>query len=117
MSDGDGGGWSAAPVPADDIPASTIFSTPPSRYTHNLLIVDTHFKSPPICGVGIPGPDLGEYESELRGLSGVRPDVLAELPPECRAAFEEAKGKELAWKSSWRTEAEDAARGKLRIGF
>lgn len=67
--------------------------------------------------MGVPGPDGDADDLSTNGLSTIPQDVLDELPEECRAAFEEAKSAELAWKSKWHDEQTDGARGKLRIGF
>jgi len=94
-----------------------MFSPLPPIITRNFLVVDTHFSSPPISGVGLPGPDGPVLDVGPIGLPDASEDILTELPPECRTAFEEAKSKEEMWKNSWGTEVEDGARGKLRIGF
>jgi chromatin structure-remodeling complex protein RSC7 len=51
------------------------------------------------------------------GISGISEEILAELPPECRKAFDEAKEKELEWKNRWGTEKQDGMRGELKIAF
>ena len=51
------------------------------------------------------------------GLSDVPEDVYAELPPECRKAFERAKRDELLWKNKWSSEQRDGMRRELQIGY
>ena len=94
-----------------------IFTALPSIITRNFLVVDTKFESPPISGLGIPGPDGDAIDVGPNGLPDVSDDILAELPIECRQALEDAKTKERQWKQHWGSEVEDGARGALRIGF
>lgn len=94
-----------------------IFSPLPSIITRNFLVVDTTFESPPISGLGIPGPDGDAVDVGPNGLPDASDDILAELPLECRQAFEAAKDQERQWKTKWKSEVEDGARGTLRIGF
>ena len=102
---------------SDQAAARTIFPPLPPAYTRNLLIVDTHFISPGTSDVGIPGPDSDEYDVGTHSLADVGEDVIAELPVECRQAFENAEERERSWKHQWQAETQDGARGKLRIGF
>jgi chromatin structure-remodeling complex protein RSC7 len=97
--------------------SNSIFSPLPSIITRNFLVVDTKFESPPISGLGIPGPDGDAVDVGPNGLPDVSDDILAELPLECRQALEDAKEKEKQWKRHWGSEVEDGARGALRIGF
>jgi chromatin structure-remodeling complex protein RSC7 len=101
----------------DEVSAPTIF-TPVSRViSRNFLVVDTKYQSPPIAGLGIPGPDGDVLDVGQNGLPDVTDEILAELPPECRKAFEDAKMKEAQWRQNWGNEIQDGARGKLKIGF
>lgn len=81
-----------------------------SVYTKNFMIVDTIFEDPPYSHLGIPGAGNAGRDLGFNGLSGVSEDVLAELPAECRAAFDQAIAQERAWKSKWSTESVDAMR-------
>jgi chromatin structure-remodeling complex protein RSC7 len=94
-----------------------IFPAIPSIISRNFLVMDTRFESPPISGLGIPGPDGDVIDVGPNGLPDVSDEILAELPPECRQGLEEAKEKERQWKEHWGSETEDGARGTLRIGF
>ncbi|KAI9786599.1 MAG: hypothetical protein M1839_006149 [Geoglossum umbratile] len=95
----------------------SIFPVPAPVYTRNFMIADTYFASPSLSGLGVPGPDGDEWDVGLNGLSSVTDDVVALLPPECLSPFLEARKEERKWKESWSAEAEDGARGKLRVGF
>jgi chromatin structure-remodeling complex protein RSC7 len=95
----------------------SIFGPVEPVVSRNFLVVDSYLQSPPISGLGIPGPD-GDFEDVgTNGLADVSPDILNELPAECRRAFEDAKAKEAEWKGFWRTETIDGARPQLKIGF
>lgn len=94
-----------------------VFEPVPSVVARNFLIVDTYFESAPITGAGVPGPDGDFHDVGVNGLPNVNDEILAELPPECRKALEEAKEKEQEWKSSWHGETIDGCRKELKIGF
>ncbi|KAI5255742.1 hypothetical protein E4T42_01803 [Aureobasidium subglaciale] len=94
-----------------------VFQPLPDRISRNYLVTDTYFESAPRANLGVPGPDGDADDLSTNGLSTIPQDVLDELPEECRAAFNEAKNAEIAWKSKWHNEHTDGARGKLRIGF
>ncbi|KAF2432741.1 hypothetical protein EJ08DRAFT_686681, partial [Tothia fuscella] len=98
-------------------PTSKVFSPLPPVIYRNYLVVDTKFESPPISGLGLPGPDGDAIDVGPNGLPQVTDDILAELPPDCRKALLEAKAKESQWKQKWGTEVESGARGNLKIGF
>lgn len=88
----------------------TIFSPVKPIYSHNYLIIDTKFESPHCRTYGTPGPDGECHDIGSNGLSGISEDILMELPPECRAAFDEAVTKERQWKNKWGTENADGMR-------
>ncbi|KAI9836475.1 MAG: hypothetical protein M1837_003381 [Sclerophora amabilis] len=98
-------------------PTETILTDIAPIYPRNFLITDTHFIAPPISGLGVPGPDGDEFDLGHGGLDDIASDVIAELPPDCLKAFRAAREQERLWKTSWRAEGDDGARGKLRIGF
>ena len=93
------------------------FAPVPYSVARNFLVTDTVFKSAPLTALGVPGPDGSYHDVGVNGLPDLSEDILAELPPENRKAFEEVQAKNATWSNSWRREAEDGARGKLRIGF
>ncbi|KAF2085038.1 hypothetical protein K490DRAFT_68238 [Saccharata proteae CBS 121410] len=97
--------------------SDSIFSPVPPVVARNFLVADTIFESPPLTGLGVPGPDGDFHDTGINGLADLSEDILSELPPECRKALEEAKEKEVEWKSRWSTETVDGARGQLKIGF
>ncbi len=101
----------------EELPQQTIFTQIAPIYTRNFMLTDTHFRTPPMSGLGVPGPDADSIDVGPHGLGDVADDALAELPTECRKAFEDAKAQEWEWKHGWHTEADHAARGKLRIGY
>ncbi|KAL1617541.1 chromatin structure-remodeling complex subunit RSC7 [Diplodia seriata] len=95
----------------------TAFEPVPGVVARNFLIVDTYFESAPITGAGVPGPDGDFHDVGVNGLPNVNDEILAELPPECRKALDEAKEQEQEWKSRWHGEAVDGCRKELKIGF
>lgn len=97
----------------------TIFSKVLPVISRNFTIVDTVYQAPPISNAGYPGPDghVEDPTSGPNGLSTISQDLVDELPPECRAAFEEARAMEVRWKQGWGTEQHSARRGGLKIGF
>jgi len=77
-------------------------------YARNFRIHDLCLESAPDSSLGPPGLD-----EDPTSLMSVPRDVLDELPLDCRAAFEEARGREIEWKSKWLTEATDGMRAKF----
>ncbi|KAI9661068.1 MAG: hypothetical protein M1821_009395 [Bathelium mastoideum] len=100
-----------------DAYSSSIFDKVPQVIERNFMVTDTIFESPAMPGLGIPGPDGDCLDVGPNGLVNVAADVLAELPEECRAAFEATKQGEIDWRSRWGPETTDGARGKLKIGL
>lgn len=96
---------------------NTIFPPVKPIVSRNFLVVDTVFESPSYSGIGIPGPDGDTVDVGANGLSGINEDILADLPADCRRAFQEAKEREMEWKGRWGSEHMDGSRGDLKIGF
>ena len=95
---------------------NTNFSPVKPIVSRNFMVVDTVFESP-AQPYGIPGRDGDSLDVGPNGLSGISEDILAELPPECRSAFDEAKEQEMEWKNKWTNERTDGGRGELKIAF
>lgn len=102
---------------SSDRAVPSIFSPVPPVVSRNFLITDIQFVSPPIAGLGVPGPDGDFHDTGINGLANLPSAILDELPAECRQAFENAKMQEREWKSSFGTESHDGARAQLKIGF
>ena len=102
---------------ADTSAGETIFSDMAPIFTRNYMITDTYYLSPSSPGLGYPGPDGDVHDIDPNGLTKIQDDVLAELPGNCRQAFDEAKLAALRWKHTWGLESEDRARGELRISY
>ena len=98
-------------------PSVSIFDKVPAVIERNFMVTDTIFESPSMSGIGIPGPDGDYLDVGPNGLANVSTDVLDELPPECRAAFELAKQTERDWMNRWGPESQDGSRGRLKIGL
>lgn len=109
----------AAATPADTGPDAEelVFPPLPPVVHRSFLIVDTVFQAPPISGLGVPGPDGQPLDVGPPGLDDVGDDIVAELPPECRTAFEAAREQRRRWKNGWQAEMEDGARRRYRLGF
>ncbi|KAL4780935.1 chromatin remodelling complex Rsc7/Swp82 subunit-domain-containing protein [Aspergillus varians] len=98
---------------------STIFSTIPATLSRRFAILDIHTESPPYSNLGVPGPDGDVHDLGANGLISVadpnhpefvNPEILEELPPECKAALIETASQEWEWKSRWCSEVDDGAR-------
>lgn len=74
-------------------------------YPRNFMIHDVHFESAPDSGMVVPGTSV-----DTKTLASIADDILEELPPECRQAFDEARTRETEWRSQWSTEATDGRR-------
>ncbi|GAB7361963.1 hypothetical protein MBLNU230_g2000t1 [Neophaeotheca triangularis] len=103
----------------DTATAPPAFAPIPAAISRNFAILDTHFTAPPISNPGYPGPDGAHTDptAGTPGLSTISPEVVEELPEECRKAFAEAKALEEGWKKGWAAEAKSALRGDLRVGL
>lgn len=88
----------------------TIFLPVEPVYAKNFLIVDTVYENPLSSHLGPPGPADDTRDVGFNGLSTVTDEVLAELPPDCRTAFEKSLSAEKDWKAKWSTESVDALR-------
>ena len=95
----------------------TIFKPVSKTVARNFMVTDTIFISPSISGVGIPGPDSAMYDMNPNGLPDANPEIIAELPEDCRNALLQAKREEDEWKHTWGSETTDGMRGRLKIGF
>lgn len=84
---------------------------PPVRpdYAQTYRIVDISYESP--AGPwGLPGIDGDTLDMGFNGLSSISDDILAELPADCRQAFDAARHKERTWKNRWVSESRDGMR-------
>jgi len=108
------------PLPITSPPAPLELPPPSSLLTRNYLIVDTLLETTPYASLPIPGPEEPETTPLYDG-SGRLPDLneedLADLPPECREAFLEAKQEEGKWRDRWGTQERDGWRGQMRVGI
>lgn len=99
----------------------TIFHPVPTSVSRTFTVIDTCFASPPVSGAGYPGPDgnIEDPSSGPNGLCSVPDEIVDELPPDCRAAFEAERARERRWKEGWGSEVQSGLRpqGGLRIGF
>lgn len=77
-------------------------------YARNYRIHDLCLESAPESQMPQPGLGLA-----VPGLTDISPDILDELPADCRHAFEEAADKELAWRSKWLNEGVDGHRAHI----
>lgn len=100
-------------------PADSIFSSIPSTLSRRWAIHDTVYETPPYSNQGVPGPDGDVHSLGSNGLISlanpdhpefVTPEILAELPPECKEALVETAAREWEWKTNWRSEVDDGAR-------
>ncbi|EAU36255.1 hypothetical protein ATEG_02981 [Aspergillus terreus NIH2624] len=104
---------------AEDTPKESIFSTIPAALSRRFAISDIYYETPPYSNMGVPGPDGDVHDLGTNGLISaanathpefVSPEILEELPAECKEALVEAATREWEWKSKWRSEATDGAR-------
>lgn len=102
-------------------PPASPFPTVPVPLSRRFAIHDIHYETPPSSNLGIPGPDGDVHDLGTNGLISmanprypefVGPDVLAELPPECKKALLDSAAREWEWKSKWGSEDVDTSRTK-----
>lgn len=90
----------------DDL--DTSFSRLRPIYTRNYRIHDLCLES--ATESNMPQPGLGFNQS---GLASIPPDILDELPEDCRNAWEQAADRELEWRSKWLNESVDGHRAHI----
>ncbi|KAL4811517.1 chromatin remodelling complex Rsc7/Swp82 subunit-domain-containing protein [Aspergillus unguis] len=104
----------------------TIFSAIPATLSRRFAVLDVQTESPPFSNMGIPGPDGDVHDLGANGLISVanpkypefvNPEILDELPPECKEALIEAASHEWQWKSKWCSEQDDGARTAPRKSY
>ena len=97
----------------------SIFSSIPSALSRRFAIHDVVYESPQYSNQGVPGADGDAHDLGTNGLLSnlnplhpefATPEILAELPPECKEALIQAASHEWQWKSKWRNETDDGAR-------
>ncbi|KAI8623334.1 hypothetical protein F5Y19DRAFT_481854 [Xylariaceae sp. FL1651] len=73
------------------------------RIPRNFTVIDTYMETPPagISSSVYEQREVPAFLSDFQGLGAVSNDILDDLPPECREAFDKALEKEKAWKSTW----------------
>lgn len=107
------------PTTHEDNTTTTPFPTVPAPLSRRFAIHDVHYETPLYSNMGIPGPDGDVHDLGTNGLISVAnprypeflgPDILDELPPECKEALLETAAREWEWKSKWSGEAGDTAR-------
>lgn len=95
----------------------TIFSEVGSVVSRNFMVADIYYVSPPICGLGYPGPEEDVSDVGPGGLLQVPQCIRAELPTQCQQAYDETSAIAMMWKAQWGAEEADQARGQLRISY
>jgi chromatin structure-remodeling complex protein RSC7 len=83
----------------------TIFPKLDAVYARNFRIHDVYLETASDSTLGVPG--IADDETSL---SNIATEIVDELPPECREAFEEAINRETEWKTRWQTETTDGRR-------
>ncbi|KAI1819015.1 hypothetical protein F4861DRAFT_200734 [Xylaria intraflava] len=76
------------------------------RIPRNFTVFDTYMETPAagISPAVYEQREVPAFLAEFQGLGAVPSDILDELPPECREAFDKALEKEKAWKTTWGSE-------------
>lgn len=107
---------------ASDKTAPSILPPVPAVFTRRFAIMDVHYETPESSTLGRPGPDGDIHDLGSNGITSMTdllhpefasPEVLAELPAECKEALIETAAQEWAWKSKWRNEATDGSRAQV----
>lgn len=72
------------------------------------MIHDVCLESAPDSNFGSPGMDDISQKTPI-----LSDEILDELPPGCRQAFDAAHQREESWRSQWTTESADGKRAKF----
>lgn len=103
---------------SDDLSrGETIFSQVGHVISRNFMVADIYYVSPPVCGLGNPGPEEDMSDVGSGGLLQVPQYIRAELPTQCQEAYDETRVAAMMWKAQWGAEEADQARGQLRINY
>ena len=97
--------------------SQTIFPGFKSVIPRNFMVADIYYVSPPVSGLGYPGPEEDVSDVGPGGLLQVPECIRAELPAQCQQAYDETRTAALMWKTQWGVEEVDRARGQLRISY
>ena len=95
----------------------TVFSAVGSVISRNFMVADIYYVSPPICGLGYPGPEEDVSDVSPGGLLQVPQCIRAELPAQCQKAYDEKRATAIRWQTQWGVEEVDQARGQMRISY
>jgi chromatin structure-remodeling complex protein RSC7 len=73
------------------------------RVPRNFTVIDTYMETPPagISSTVYEQREVPAFLADFQGLGAVSSDILVDLPPECREAFDKAMERERAWKATW----------------
>lgn len=107
----------------EDAEESSTFPPLEPSISRNFLVMDTYMETPP-AGISPAAYEVpfrtspADYEASaaadplapFRGLSVISDDIIAELPPDCRAAFDKARQEEVDWFNKWGDEAKNTSR-------
>lgn len=101
---------------------SQVFPTLQPSIARNFMVTDTYFETPPagishqsyetnrVAYVADKKAHGSDFLAPFHGLNAMSAEILAELPPECREAFDKAAANERSWHSKWGTEKETKSR-------
>lgn len=95
----------------------TIFPEVGSVISRNFMVADIYYVSPPVCGLGYPGPEENVSDVGPGEFLQVPQCMRAELPAQCQQAYDETRVTAMMWKGQWGAEEVDQARGQLRISY
>ncbi|KAI1415570.1 chromatin remodelling complex Rsc7/Swp82 subunit-domain-containing protein [Hypoxylon sp. FL1857] len=82
------------------------------KIPRNFKVIDAYMETPPsgLSPAVYEQREIPGFLAEFQGLGAVPKDILDELPPECRKAFDDALDKENSWKAKWGPESTMAHR-------
>lgn len=91
----------------DEASTSKLSKIPPV-YSRNFRIYDLCLEGRPESSLPSPG-----YGSQGPSLTDISPNVLDELPADCRNALEQAVAREMCWRSTWLNESINGHRAHI----
>ncbi|KAI1097286.1 chromatin remodelling complex Rsc7/Swp82 subunit-domain-containing protein [Jackrogersella minutella] len=82
------------------------------KIPRNFKVVDTSMETPPagLSRAVYEQREVPSFLADFQGLGAVSKEILDELPPECREAFDKALEEENEWKAKWGPESAKAHR-------
>ncbi|EEP82470.1 hypothetical protein UREG_07335 [Uncinocarpus reesii 1704] len=105
--------------------STTIFPPVASRVARHFAVQDVYYETPAYTALGSPGPNSSGHSNGLITIDpnngnpvfNMDPEILKELPPDCREAYIDAAMKEFEWKRQFTHVGSDRGFTRPRMSY